>query len=99
MRKIDEKYHIENDEIIRTSDGFVVPLADRLILLREKDFFPQVEPAKHLQHKPFCTSLSKPSFICAKCGIHKQHHGSSPHNFTPGTVQAECNCYPLESNS
>jgi len=37
MRTIDGKYHIENDQIIKTATGEVVPEEEPLFLLRARD--------------------------------------------------------------
>lgn len=37
MRRIDAKYHIENDQIVKTTTGEVLPEDEPLILFRGKD--------------------------------------------------------------
>ncbi len=37
MRRIDPKFHIENDQIIKTSNGEVVPEDEPLMLIRARD--------------------------------------------------------------
>jgi hypothetical protein len=37
MRKIDAKYHIENDQIVNTKTGEILPEDEPLILFRGKD--------------------------------------------------------------
>jgi hypothetical protein len=38
MRKIDSKFHIENDEIIKTSNNSVVSKDEPLFLVRARDY-------------------------------------------------------------
>lgn len=38
MRVIDQKFHIENDQIIKTSSGEVVPEDEPLIIFRGRDY-------------------------------------------------------------
>jgi len=37
MRKIDEKHHIENDQIIKTTNGTIIPETEPTILFRGRD--------------------------------------------------------------
>ena len=37
MRQIDPKYHIENEQIIKTTNGVSIPLEEPLILFRGRD--------------------------------------------------------------
>ena len=37
MRRIDGKYHIENEQIVKTTNGTVVPTEEPLFLLRGRD--------------------------------------------------------------
>ena len=37
MRKIDQKYHVEGDAIVKSTNGTVIPLNEPLILFRAKD--------------------------------------------------------------
>lgn len=38
MRKIDNKFHIENEQIIKTSNGETIPDDEPLFLLRGRDY-------------------------------------------------------------
>lgn len=37
MRKIDEKHHIEGDQIFKTTNGTIIPLTEPTILFRGRD--------------------------------------------------------------
>jgi hypothetical protein len=37
MRQIDPKFHIENDEIVKTSNGILIPKEEPLMLVRGRD--------------------------------------------------------------
>ena len=37
MRKIDGKFHIDGDQIIKTSNGEAIPLEEPVILIRARD--------------------------------------------------------------
>lgn len=38
MRQLDGKFHIENDQIIKTSNGDVIPEDEPVFLLRARDY-------------------------------------------------------------
>jgi hypothetical protein len=37
MRKLDEKFHIDGDKIIKTSNGLEIPLDEPVFLIRARD--------------------------------------------------------------
>lgn len=38
MRILDDKFHIENDQIVKTSSGEIVPIEEPLFLVRGRDY-------------------------------------------------------------
>lgn len=57
MRKLDSKFHIENDQIVKTSNGDVIPEDEPVFLLRARDYLalPMLEYYRKLSVEDGCT--------------------------------------------
>lgn len=57
MRKLDNKFHIEGEQIIKTSNGQPIPEDEPLFLIRGRDYLalPLLEHYRRLSEQDDCT--------------------------------------------
>lgn len=88
MRSIDEKHHIENDQIIKTSNNTIIPLDEPLCLFRGRDklALPMLEFYKQLCKHDGCTDYQLESME-AVIKRFRDFAASSPTMKQPGVTK------------